>query len=343
MKLKRVLTAALAVAVLTGSALAADPVEVGPQGGKNAEKPVYEVNRRNDNASIRVWGTVKELGEKSVYIENSSDTDPYQKIVVKVSEDTAIIDAVTGAAKTFADLKEGETLYAYVSPAMTRSIPPQSVAELIICNVPADIGAPTYAQVEYVTAREGGGVSALVSGAMILHLDAATELLSYGGGAAPTLADIKPGAMVLSWYQIVALSYPGQAGPTKVMVFPYKYAGHISAQPGSLAVNGAALSLTGGEAPFVQDGKLMLPVRKLAEALGCTVAWDAKNPTAVVVAKGGKSLYSLTIGGDTMVLEGDMTMSVAAPVTARNGVTFVCVDDLMVAHNVKLEHQSLFS
>lgn len=344
MKLKRILTMALAAAVLTGSALAAEQVEAVPISAElpGAEQSAYEVNRRNDDDSIRVWGTVREIGEQSVYIENSNEGDPYQKIMVKVSEDTAIVDAVTGEAKTFADLKVGEPLYAYVSPAMTRSLPPQSVAELIICNIPADIGAPTYAQVEYVTAREDGGVSVLVSGAMILHLNAETELLTYGGGAAPTLDDIKPGMMVLSWYQIVALSYPGQAGPSRVMVFPYEYAGHISAQPGSLSVNGKALTLTENESPFVQDGKLMLPVRKLAEALDCTVAWDAKNPAAVVVTKDGETLYSLTIGGDTMVLDGDMAMSVSAPVAARKGVTFVSVDDLLLAQNVKLERQSVF-
>ncbi|SBV95165.1 conserved exported hypothetical protein [uncultured Eubacteriales bacterium] len=347
MKLKRILTAALAAAVLTGSALAADdaiaiPLEDGAVTPAAADQSVYEINRRTDNDAIRVWGTVQELGEQSVYIENSSDGAPYQKIVVKISEDTAIVDAVTGAAKTFADLKEGETLYAYVSPAMTRSMPPQSVAELVICNIPADLGVPTYAQVEHVTEQEDGKIDLLVSGAMILHLDAETELLSYGSETAPTLADIKPGAMVLSWYQIVAMSYPGQAGPSRVVLFPYEYAGYLSAGEGSLSVNGKALDLDESVRPFAQDGKLMVPVRKLAEALGCTVTWDAQDPAAVAVTKDGESLYSLTIGGDTMVLEGDMAMSVSAPVTARNGVTFACVDDLLVAHNAKLESQSVF-
>ncbi len=344
MKFKRILTLALAAAVLSGSALAAEPIKAVPvsTGLPGTEQSAYEVNRRNDDASVRVWGTVRELGENSVYIENSNDTDPYRKIMVKVSGDTAIVDAVTGTAKTFADLKLGETLYAYVSPAMTRSLPPQSVARLVICNIPSDLGIPTYAQVEYVTEREGGGISALVSGAMILHLDDKTELVSYGGGAAPALSDIKPGMMVLSWYQMVALSYPGQASPSRVMVFPYGYAGHISAAPGSLSVNGKDLTLTEKEAPFVQDGKLMLPVRKLAEALGCTVAWDAKNPTAVAVSKDGKTLYTFTIGGDTMVMDGDMAMSVSSPVEARQGVTFLSVDDLLVAQNVKLERRSFF-
>lgn len=347
MKFKQILTATLAAAVLTGSALAADDIIAVPLDDAAAtpvaiEQSAFEINRRTDNNAVRVWGTVKELSEKSVYIENSSEGAPYQKIVVKISEDTAIVDAVTGTAKTFADLKEGETLYAYVSPAMTRSIPPQAIAELIICNIPSDLGVPTYAQVEHVTVREDGKVDLLVSGAMILHLDADTELLSYGSKTAPTLADIKPGAMVLSWYQMVAMSYPGQAGPSRVVLFPYGYAGYLSAEEGSLSVNGKALDLDKNDKPFAQDGKLMVPVRKLAEAMDCTVTWDAKNPTAVAVTKDGESLYTLTIGGETMVLDGDMVMDTAASVVAINGVTFACMDDLLVAHNAKLEIESVF-
>lgn len=340
MKLKRFLCAALSLAMLSGAALAADTTEVdvaNPLNPGPAEMPQYEVSRRNDDASVMVWGSAKEKGENSVYLENSNESDPNARIVIKINEDTAIVDAVTGEAKSFADIKEGETLYAWVSPVMTRSMPPQSNAIVVICNFPADFASPIYAQVQKVTEREDGGTDVLMNNSVILHLNADTELLGYKTKDVKTLEDIKPGTMLLSWYRMVALSMPAQATPTKVMLFPYSYAGYVDAQPGTLSVNGEKAELASHETPFVHEGKLMVPVRKLAEALGCTVTWNATQPDAVVVEKDGKTLYSVTVGADTMVREGDMVVSVATPAQARDRVTFMCLDDLLVSHNVKAE------
>lgn len=341
MKLKRFLCAALSLAMLSGAALAADTTEVKDVNPGPAEMPQYEVSRRNDDTSVMVWGSAKEKGENSVYLENSNESAPNSKIVIKINEDTAIVDAVTGAAKTFADIKEGETLYAWVSSAMTRSMPPQSNAIVVVCNLPADFGSPIYAQVQKVTEREDGGTDVLMNNSVILHLNADTELMGYKTKDVKALSDIKPGTMLLSWYSVVALSMPGQATPAKVMVFPYSYDGYVDAQPGTLSVNGEKVELAVSEAPFVHEGKLMVPVRKLAEALGCTVTWNAAQPDAVTVEKDGKALYSITLGADTMVREGDMVVNVATPAQANNRVTFVCLDDLLVAHNVKGEARSI--
>lgn len=41
------------------------------------------------------------------------------------------------------DLKDGETVYAWVGPVMTLSLPPQATAILILANIPADYGVPS--------------------------------------------------------------------------------------------------------------------------------------------------------------------------------------------------------
>ena len=345
MKLKRFLCAALALMMLSGAALAAETTEVtdlNPMNPGPAAMPQFEVASRNDDSSIYVWGKATLQGEKSVYLENSNENSSYSKIVLHVSEDTIIVDAVTGEAKTYADLKDGENLQAWVSPAMTRSIPPQTTAALILCNIPADYMPPRYAQVQSVNEREDGGLDVLTSDAVILHMSKDTELLSYKTKNVPALADIKPGMMVLSWYSVVAMSMPAQTTPGKVMLLGNHYDGYVQALPGALTVNGTKVELGVNEAPYVHEGKLMVPVRKFAEALGCTVTWDAETPDAVTMAKDGKTFCTTAIGSDNMTVDGDMVFTLSTPAIANNRVTFMCIDDLLSPFNVKYSPLSIF-
>lgn len=345
MKLKRFLCATLTLMMLSGAALAADTTEVtdvNPMNPGPAEMPKFEVLSRNDDSSVYVWGRATLQGEKSVYLENSNEGSVYSKIVLHVSDDTIIVDAVTGAAKTYADLKEGENLQAWVSPAMTRSIPPQTNAYIILCNIPADYIPPRYAQVQGVNEREDGGLDVLTSDSVILHLNKDTELLGYKTKEVPALESIQPGMMLLSWYSKVALSMPAQTTPSKVVPLFNTYDGYVQAYPGTLSVNGTKVELAVNEAPYVHEGKLMVPVRKLAEALGYTVKWDAAAPKTVTVEKDGKTFSSTDIGSDAMTVEGDMVFTLSTPVVANNRVTFMCIDDLLAPYNVKYSPLSVF-
>lgn len=319
MKWRRICALALSLTLLAGTAMAsaaaAGTAETGP---------------------VRVWGVVKSVEERSVSLENGDDADPYQKITLNMGDGTVILDAVTGADAALTDLEVGETLYAYVGPAMALSQPPQAYARLVLRGVPADYAPPRYAEVERVTARADGGVDALMSGNIVLHLSAATEMTAHGAKNVPTLADIKPGTMLLSWYSMVLETLPAQAAPSRVMLFPYRYEGYASAGAGTLSVNGKAVALSAAEAPYVTgEGRLMAPVRKFAEALGCQVLWDAAHPSDVVVTRNGEELYRFTAGGTSATVGGDMVRALTCPAAAGWGVTFLCADDLAALHGVK--------
>ena len=335
MKQKRILTAALA-AVLTLSmtvpALAAEAPTALPI---SAETPAYELVQRGENFPVRVWGTAVELGDMSLTLENSNDNDPYQKIVVNVGEDTLILDAVTGEAKTFDDLRTGEAIYAWVGPDMTKSLPPISTGRVILCGLPADYAAPTYAEVESVTETESGA-DVCLNNDVVLHLNADTGYLAAPGWEKESVgaADIVPGTRVLAWYSVVTLSLPAQASPEKVMVFPSDYAGWVAADGLTVTVNGQALALEGAAAAKVENGHLMVPVRALAEALGCEVAWEPYT-NQVTVTRDGVECYHFTIGGD-QAAKGDVTVGLVAPANAVDGVTFLALDDLIVLHGLKL-------
>ena len=331
---KKLLASALAAALtlsLAVPALAAEPV--GADAG--AEAPAYELVQRGETFPTRVWGAAVELGDMSLTLENSNESDPYQKVVVNVEEDTLILDAVTGEAKTFDDLRTGETVYAWVGPDMTKSLPPISTGRVILCGLPADYAAPTYAEVESVTETESGA-DVCLNNDVVLHLNADTGYLAAPGWEKETVsaADIVPGTRVLAWYSVVTLSLPAQASPEKIMVFPSDYAGWVAADGLTVTVNGQALALEGAAAAKVENGHLMVPVRALAEALGCEVAWEPYT-NQVTVTRDGVECYHFTIGGD-QAAKGDVTVGLVAPANAVDGVTFLALDDLIVLHGLKL-------
>lgn len=334
MKQKKILTAALA-AMLTLSlsvpAMAVEPVSTGAA----AETPAYELVQRGENFPVRVWGGAVELGDMSLTLENSNESDPYQKIVVNVAEDTVILDAVTGEAKTFADIRAGETVCAWVGPDMTKSLPPISTARVILCGIPADFGVPTYAEVETVTETKNG-VDVYMNNDVVLHLTGDTEYLAAPGWEKATVspADIVPGTRLLSWYNAATMSLPAQASPSKVMVFPSGYAGWVSADGLEVTINGETLTLEGTSSAKVENGRLMVPVRAVAEAMGCEVAWEPYT-NQVSVTKDGVELYHFAIGAD-QAAKGDVTVGLVACAKAVDGVTFMVLDDLIVLHGLKL-------
>ena len=77
---------------------------------------------------VQVWGTITRLDDDSILLENSNESNPNSEIIVHLSETTYLIDAVTGDPMKTEDLKDGDTVYAWVGPAMALSLPPQAAA-----------------------------------------------------------------------------------------------------------------------------------------------------------------------------------------------------------------------
>ena len=343
MKLKKLLCTALSAALVCTAALAADTpaydpgendacvgLPLAPNGEKTGEEtPAYTLSQ-DPMLPVMVWGTAH-VEEGRVLVTNDNEGAKFPELLLSVTEETAILDAVTGAVKNLEDVRDGETVYAYAGPALAPSLPPQAHAAILLCNFPADFGSPIYAEVQRVTAGEDGKISVLMTDDIVLHLSADTELLAYGAKNVPTLEDIRPGTRLLSWYTMVMESFPAQAVPSKVMVFPYGYAGYAELNAGEASVNGTALAA----APVVEEGSLQVPLRAFAEALGCEVIWDAAAGTATV-RRDGQELYSLHPGEDTAVVEGDMVVTLSAPSRIRGGLTYAAAQDLLAWHELKL-------
>ena len=75
-------------------------------------------------------------------------------------------------------------------------------------------------------------------------------------------------------------------------------------------VDGKALDLTGA-APYEENGHVMLPLRRVAEALGFTVTWDQETYSAKL--NDGQVGTAVTIGSDAYFLAAGQPGGVSAP------------------------------
>lgn len=188
---------------------------------------------------VRVYGTIVEKSETQITIQNSNKSDPLNKITLNIGDETLILDAVDGSPVDLKDLRKNETVYAYVSPAMTRSIPPQSNAFVIFCSIPAGFGVPSYTAVTNVKEKSG---DIILSTDLDIDLTISddTEIFAYGSKNIVTKEDVTKGSEIVAWYGAVQQSSPAKAVPSKIMLLNYKVQDEM---PGNVRVYGYVADL----------------------------------------------------------------------------------------------------
>lgn len=186
-----------------------DPSETPP-----AETPVSLPD------SVLYYGQVDGIsrGENGDPTALRMSSDQYGEYVMILSEDTVWIDSGNRTASDPADLEEGERLYVFHSPVSTRSMPPQSAAFAVVRNVPQDVSCAHYHEVEAVEEQDGTFRITTDNGGLILLADGETSLCAYKGEPPAGSGEIKAGTYIMAWYGPVALSYPGQAHASCIML-----------------------------------------------------------------------------------------------------------------------------
>ncbi len=223
--------------------------------------------------------------------------------VMILSQDTVWVDGGRKCAFDPAELKEGDGVYVFHSPASTRSLPPQSAAWAVVCNVPQDAGCGWYYKVGSLTWEGDGRVRILTSdGSMRLTAGEDTVLCPYGEGTF-SLSQLKEEDRFMAWYDVAALSYPGQAYVHHLMLLP---AGdRQDGQPsGGQALAGGTqitMELDGRASNLVgryEQGTVMVPVAAVAQALGLEVTYTpgAGGAAPQVTVESGQFQVKLTIG-----------------------------------------------
>lgn len=127
------------------------------------------------------------------------------EVVVNLSEDTKILDAVNGFPVSVENLDDGEAVRVYTGPAMTLSLPPITNGLLVLADAPADFGFPVYAVVESLTQEpdkadgtEAGYILETADG-MKYTVSDSTALLPYLTRNMVFVTDLKKGTPILLW------------------------------------------------------------------------------------------------------------------------------------------------
>lgn len=173
-------------------------------------------------ASETYFGTVEsiEKDEEGNVISISLTSEENGDYAMNVTDDTVWVDAVEKVKASQEDLTEGDTIYVYHSPVSTRSLPPQSEAFAVVLNVPQDIAAGVYHEVEDIVTNGEVFTITTDNGGLYLNVTSDTQVKDYTTGESAEIGNVDRGDRIIAWYDAVAMSYPGQANVSDILVLP---------------------------------------------------------------------------------------------------------------------------
>lgn len=92
--------------------------------------------------------------------------------------------------------------------------------------------------------------------------------------------------------------------------------------------------MTAASAPYIKNGRTMLPVRALAESLGLHVQWNGATKTATFTDS--TKVAAVVIGSDTMHINGT-PVKLSAKAEIVNGTTFIELRSLATVFGVQID------
>lgn len=196
-------TAGLMVMAGAGAALAQSPVVTAGASQTAAESygPGSDAQEHTEmDAGIRVWGPVLEVLEDGLVIDNQSGVSSPGEMVLHISqEESRVLDAVNGLPVSLSELQAGEVVYANIGMAMTLSLPPQTSAKMVICQIPEDFKAPEYIQVQSMQWNEDTSWTLTAVNGTEYHVPADCPVSPYLTRNIVTLQDVTEFRTLLIW------------------------------------------------------------------------------------------------------------------------------------------------
>lgn len=207
-------------AALAVSAAGCSPAEKAPaqetQTEQQTEAPETEESSQEAKGSaqemaaapqtVKFYGTVTrpEGSEGDQLLMNAAieGVEGQQEVILNISEETLILDAVEGLPIKLEDIKDGDMVYSYMSPAMTASLPPQSFAYMILANIPADYRVPALEEVKELTVNEDGSAVVEAVSGTVYQVPADCVLLPYLTRNMVTIGSLTEGRNFLVWSEL---------------------------------------------------------------------------------------------------------------------------------------------
>lgn len=164
-------------------------------------------------SSIRIYGTVTQVSENRLRMIRKDGASADQEIILNLSSESKILNAVSGDPEAVEQIQEGEFIYADISPVMTMSLPPMTNAFTVLCKIPADYQVPEYITVASMSINSDGKTGILTSDTgKQYRITEQSNLFPYLTRNIVTVHDLTKGRNCLVWSTDNAIS--------KIMVFP---------------------------------------------------------------------------------------------------------------------------
>lgn len=140
--------------------------------------------------------------------------------VMNISDKTFWLDSGNKRAISPNTLEIGEEVYAFHSPAVTRSLPPQTTAIAIVRNVPQDAMVAQLHTIEGIEKNENGIDIITNNGGLIISTNEETTFSPYMTRNLVGAEDLKENNLIFAWYSVVATSYPAKTYTKNIMILP---------------------------------------------------------------------------------------------------------------------------
>jgi len=119
-----------------------------------------------------------------------------------------------------------------------------------------------------------------------------------------SIEDITVGTQLFIWYDIVAMSYPGQTGATKAVLIGQEegngpravYTPWAGLDTVTVKINNVAIPF-GDKKIMDQNGHLMVPLNTVAQKLGFKLTWNSKERS--ILMDDGTVKTTIVIGEDS--------------------------------------------
>ncbi len=288
--------------------------------GDISAKPIIERPVQN---VITTKGEIKEINKGQVRVLGEG---AYNEIVLNIQDSTYILNAQDGTPIPFKNLKKGDTITAYYSPRVTRSIPPQGNGIALIVGTPKTGGTGMYMKVAKLEENKDGSIKVLCTNS--------DRLVTISPDRFAQTTDIKEGSELIVWYDMMTMSIPAQATATKVVLLPAKADIEVHTGAGTIVINGKELALNENDIIRTNSNTVMLPLRVIAESLGYNIVWYGESRTAEL--QNGARTMTMTIGSKDY---GRSKMAIKLDYAPEmvNGKTLVPVEFFTDVMNLKVE------
>ena len=272
-------------------------------------------------APVLAWGTVDIQEDGSLFITNDNPDVIHNEIIVRISEDTPIVDASTGESMYASDLQDGSTIYTWLGNAMTLSLPPQANAILVVANIPEGSEAPQFYQIieaDYTYDATDSSITAAAlkfSDGSELEVSKDAVLVPYMTKNIVTMDSLIPGTRILVWND-------ADENIEKIMVFGYEYSGYMNIDEEVISVSGSELSVNGKAI----DEMIYVPLRAVAEAAGFEVTWSRENGAGIL--HGEDEIISGILPDTESIQTPEGETMLSAKCVLDNDITYVPALDL---------------